>query len=168
MDKDKESRTEEESYIEERIFGDHHHKTTISDGHKKAEGRGRTSEESQKVASDKWDSGETSDSWCFISTACTESKELPDDCKELNCLRHFRDLFVSNLPNGDELIKEYYEVAPKIVSAINKTKHPEKVYSRLYEELVSKTVNLINSNQKQEAFNNCISIVRELEQEYLR
>ncbi len=163
----KESRTEEESFVEERIFGDHHHKTTISDGHKKAEGRGRTSEESQKIASDKWDREETSSSGCFISTACAESQGLPDDCEELNCLRHFRDEFVSNLPNGDELIKEYYEVAPKIVSAINRTKNPKKIYSMLYEELVSKTSRFINSNQKQEAFGNCVSVVRSLEQKYL-
>ena len=47
--------TEEESFIEERIFGDDHYKTTISDSAEKGEGRGRTSEEAQNVASDKWD-----------------------------------------------------------------------------------------------------------------
>lgn len=55
MDKDTTSRTEEDSFVEERIFGDHHHKTTISDGKDKVEGRGRTSEEAEKIASDKWD-----------------------------------------------------------------------------------------------------------------
>ena len=55
MGKETTSRTEGESFVEERIFGDSHYKTTISDGDEKVEGRGRTSEESQKVASDKWD-----------------------------------------------------------------------------------------------------------------
>ena len=32
MGKEKTSRTEKDSFIEERIFGDHHYKTTISDG----------------------------------------------------------------------------------------------------------------------------------------
>ncbi len=49
------SRTEKESFNEERIFGDDHYKTTISDGDEKVEGRGRTSEEAKKVASDMWD-----------------------------------------------------------------------------------------------------------------
>jgi hypothetical protein len=53
--KDKKSRTERDSFFEERLFGDHHYKTTISDGSRKVEGRGRTSEESQEVASEKWD-----------------------------------------------------------------------------------------------------------------
>ena len=55
MGKEKTSRTEKDSFIEERIFGDHHHKTTISDGEHKVEGRGRTAEEAEKIASDKWD-----------------------------------------------------------------------------------------------------------------
>jgi len=54
MPKKTTSRTEKDSFIEERLFGDHHHKTTISDGKDKVEARGKTSEESQKRASDKW------------------------------------------------------------------------------------------------------------------
>jgi hypothetical protein len=51
-----ESRTEKESWIEERVFGlGDHYKTTISDGSKRAEGRGRTSEEAEKIAKGKWD-----------------------------------------------------------------------------------------------------------------
>ncbi len=52
---EKKSETEKESFVEERIIGGSHYKTTISDGEKKVEGRGNTSEESQKVASEKWD-----------------------------------------------------------------------------------------------------------------
>jgi hypothetical protein len=56
MGKETKSRTEKESWIEERIFGlGDHYKTTISDGGKKAEGRGRTSEEAERIAKDKWD-----------------------------------------------------------------------------------------------------------------
>lgn len=56
MGKETTSRTEKESFIEERMTGsDGHWKTTVSDGHEKREGRGNTPEESQKVASDKWD-----------------------------------------------------------------------------------------------------------------
>jgi len=47
-------RTEKESFFEERIFGDHHYKTTITDGKDKAESRGRTPEEAEKLASNRW------------------------------------------------------------------------------------------------------------------
>ena len=57
--KDTKSKTEKESWIEERLFGlGHHYLTTISDDDRKVEGRGHTSEESQKVASEKWDKEE--------------------------------------------------------------------------------------------------------------
>lgn len=55
MDKDTTSRTEKESWVEEAIFGDGHYKTTISDGKDKEEARGRTAEEAEKRASEKWD-----------------------------------------------------------------------------------------------------------------
>jgi len=54
MPKKATSRTEKESFFEERIFGDHHYKTTITDGKDKAEGRGRTPEEADELASNRW------------------------------------------------------------------------------------------------------------------
>jgi len=56
MDREKTSKTEKESYVEERLFnlGDHY-KTTIKNGEHKVEGRGRTPEEAEEVASEKWD-----------------------------------------------------------------------------------------------------------------
>ena len=55
MGGEKTSRTEKDSFIEERIFGGHHYKTTISDGQHKVEGLGRTAEEAEKTASEKWE-----------------------------------------------------------------------------------------------------------------
>jgi hypothetical protein len=56
MDKDKTSRTEHESDIDETFFGGPgHNKTTISDGEHTVEGRGNKSEEAEKTASEKWD-----------------------------------------------------------------------------------------------------------------
>ena len=50
------SKTEKDSFLVDRVFGlGGHHKTTITGGGKKVEGLGRTSKESQKRASDKWD-----------------------------------------------------------------------------------------------------------------
>lgn len=48
------SKNEKDSFVVERVFGDHQYKTTISNGKDTAEARGRTSEESQSRASDKW------------------------------------------------------------------------------------------------------------------
>jgi hypothetical protein len=49
------STTEKETNLAERIFGGEHYKTTISDGKDKAEARGSTPDQSQKLASERWD-----------------------------------------------------------------------------------------------------------------
>lgn len=55
MDEKPESRTEEETFIEEAMFNlGHHYKTTISDGKNKVEGRGNTPREAEAKASEKW------------------------------------------------------------------------------------------------------------------
>jgi len=54
MPKKTTSRTEKESFFEERICGNHHYKTTITNGKDKTEGRGRTPEEAEELASDRW------------------------------------------------------------------------------------------------------------------
>jgi len=57
MDKNKDvkSTTEKDSFFHERLFGEHHYLTKISDGDRRVEGVGNTPEKSQKVASEKWD-----------------------------------------------------------------------------------------------------------------
>lgn len=49
------STTEKEANLVERIFGGDHCKTTITDGKDKVEARGTTAEQSQKLASERWD-----------------------------------------------------------------------------------------------------------------
>ena len=48
------SKTERDTTLVERIIGSEHHKTTISDGKDRVEGLGRTSEEAEERASEKW------------------------------------------------------------------------------------------------------------------
>jgi len=48
------SKTESETFFIEGLFGDSHEKTTISDGSRTVEARGRNAEESQQRASEKW------------------------------------------------------------------------------------------------------------------
>jgi hypothetical protein len=60
---------------------------------------------------------------CFLTTACTEAAGLADDCTELEVLRQFRDGYLVRQPNGPLLIREYYQVAPRILDRIQKSPH---------------------------------------------
>lgn len=48
------STTEKDSFLPERLFGDHHHVTKITDGEDSVEARGRDAEEAESRASKKW------------------------------------------------------------------------------------------------------------------
>ena len=104
---------------------------------------------------------------CFITSACIEAKNLPNDCYELTTLRSFRDQYVANLPEGKQVIAEYYATAPHIVEKINQETASQKIYVDLYERLVLRSVEFIQLGKKGEAYKNYLNIVKELKRRYL-
>lgn len=62
-----------------------------------------------------------SGTFCFITTAVCECFGKPDDCKEITILRNYRDSWLSLQDGGKELIAEYYECAPLIVSRLKQS-----------------------------------------------
>lgn len=79
---------------------------------------------------------------CFLTSACVEAKGLPDDCRELQTLRSFRDTYLRNAAGGDKEIAEYYLIAPKIVENIKKRSDKALIFDRIFEELVKPCVAL--------------------------
>ena len=65
---------------------------------------------------------------CFITTAICEAEGKADDCDELQTLRKFRDNVMLKDSRLAPLVAEYYEIAPKIVAAINKGTAPKEVF----------------------------------------
>lgn len=101
-----------------------------------------------KVASVKDDDS----SGCFLTTACVKFTGLDDDCPELQTLRHFRDSFVINLPNGKQMLQEYYRNAPKILSKFVGTREEGLILTGIYAN-ITKAVRLIQSGNNYEALN---------------
>lgn len=91
-----------------------------------------------------------SSSNCFLTSACTEAKGLPDDCTELTVLRRFRDEWLRKQSGGAEEIEEYYRIAPGILTAIHQEENCGEILDELYEELVVPCVRLIE-REKYEA-----------------
>ena len=59
---------------------------------------------------------------CFITTAVCEYMGWDDHCDLLDTLRKYRDEYMLADPDRAELVREYYEKAPGIVTAL-KAKH---------------------------------------------
>ncbi len=70
---------------------------------------------------------------CFITTAVCTYQGKSDDCAELTAFRAFRDGWLTAQPDGQALIREYYAIAPAIVTAINVT-DPDSLYPALWRQ----------------------------------
>lgn len=103
---------------------------------------------------------------CFLTTACIQHAGLEDSCQELTIMRDFRDNYLSKQKDGDLLIGEYYSIAPKILSEINKTDNANKIYKELYENLVLPVVDYIQSNNNEAACQHYQDVVNNLKCTY--
>ena len=90
---------------------------------------------------------------CFVTTATLTSIGKSDDCIELQVFRNFRDNWLSEQKGGQQLILEYYEIAPKIVSAINSLPLSErmKVYKRIWKDGIQPCLMLIQNKRYSDA-----------------
>jgi hypothetical protein len=61
---------------------------------------------------------------CFITTACVRYYNLPDNCYQLQTLRFFRDSYLKKQVGGNDIIRQYYSVAPILVKFLSC--HPDK------------------------------------------
>ena len=105
-------------------------------------------------------------SWCFLTSACTAARGLPDDCRELTALRAFRDGYMQTLPEGKRDIQEYYRCAPVIVAAIDSLPDAKMIWERVYSELVLPCVEMIDSGRYHEAYTAYKSYTKSLQEAY--
>lgn len=105
--------------------------------------------------------------FCFITTAACLSLDKGDDCDELNTLRYYRDNHLINDNDGYDLIKEYYYIAPKIVSNINSHSDSVEIYRKLHNDYILLAYkNILNKNYD-EAKKIYIDMVAKLKEKYL-
>ena len=108
-----------------------------------------------------------SSGFCYLTTACVEHKGLADDCLELESMRKLRDEYMMSFKQGCMDIKDYYEKAPKILKAINKTDAPGSIYDQIYGNVIMPCTKLVNDGNMHEAYTVYRKAVDILEEEYL-
>ena len=96
---------------------------------------------------------------CFITTAAVEILGLGDDDNVLETLRTYRDTYMQETEEGRALVKEYYEIAPKIVKAIDETDNPIIHYAELFNKYILEAKLKIDRNENEEAFQTYKSMV---------
>lgn len=103
---------------------------------------------------------------CYFTTACVTYKGLPDDCEELTVLRHFRDTYLINKPNGKDLIAMYYYKAPYILANIHKKKEEEDMILESIYVIVRECVDAILNGDNEFAFRTYCDMVVKFDSEY--
>ena len=109
------------------------------------------------------DAGETKKkSGCFLSTATCHFKGLPDDCRELEILRDFRDAHLLSSPEGAALVAHYYSVAPAITEQLTSPVDLEQVW-----HVICQCVEAIQSGNYEQATEKYRAMVQSLQQKHL-
>ncbi len=88
---------------------------------------------------------------CYLTTACINARDLPDNCLELNVLRNFRDRILLQNSEGRKAVKEYYQIAPEIVQSINERSDSLEIWNSVYQD-ITKAVQLVLSGNFDGAF----------------
>lgn len=101
---------------------------------------------------------------CFITTAVCQNLGKPDDCYELTAFRNFRDTWLAAQPDGENLIRKYYSIAPRIVEKINLREDATKIYRLIWDKYLSLCLEHIEKENYAECKEIYIKMVKDLEQ----
>ena len=104
--------------------------------------------------------------WCFITTAVCEFRGEADDCAMLEDFRAFRDGYLSSCPDGEALIREYYDCAPGIVSRIDFCENRKAVYDRLYRDYLVPCHDAFRMGALSSCKEQYVNMVRSLKKKY--
>jgi len=99
--------------------------------------------------------------FCYITTAVCTSRDLPDDCYELQLLRSYRDGYLSSREDGAAEIRAYYDVAPTIVKHIDRRADSAAVYRSIFTDYIRPCLTMIEEGR----FEDCRVLYRRMVEE---
>lgn len=112
-------------------------------------------------------SSSSSDSSCFLTTATCRVMGYEDDCEVLQSFRHFRDHILIAQSEGETLVGEYYQIAPRILEKIDASTNPQAVYQSMWDDYIRPGYDLLLAERHQEAKDLYIELVTTLMKTYL-
>lgn len=105
--------------------------------------------------------------FCYITTAVCKSLGRPDNCYELNLMRDYRDGYLAAQDGGEEIIHEYYDVAPTIVKRIDRMENAGEVYRDIWNRYLQPCVKLIEKDEMEDCRKIYTDMVHDLQKKYL-
>lgn len=106
------------------------------------------------------------DSFCFITTAVCRALHKGDTCEELMAMRRFRDDVQAKDSLLQEMIREYYRVAPEIIERIQASGKADAVYQELWTDDLCPILWNLQQRAYRQAALGYIAMVERLSQQY--
>lgn len=103
---------------------------------------------------------------CYITTAVCRIFGKPDDCYELNLFRRYRDQYLLKRADGEQMVKEYYDLAPSIIKHIDQQKDSLQIYQEIWDRYLQPCMTMIENGQNEECMELYVSMVRTMQQKY--
>jgi hypothetical protein len=104
-------------------------------------------------------------SGCYLTTTVVEYMGLADNGPELTAMRQLREYYIG-VPGYSEIIQEYYQTSPAIITAINALADPSVEYTYIYNTVVA-VMNHINGGEWQQAHDLYMAMYTDLKTRYL-
>lgn len=104
---------------------------------------------------------------CYITTAVCESQGKADDCYELNLLRSYRDEYLMATPEGRELVELYYDIAPTIVTRLNKEDNAADLYQDIWSTYLNPCIGYIEAEEMEACKARYMEMVLDLKGRYI-
>ena len=99
--------------------------------------------------------------------AVCEELGKPDDCEELTAFRAFRDGYLRACPDGEALIREYYDIAPGIVTCINLASDRHETYREIRDTWLAPCYDDLQNGRMADCKARYTQMVRTLESRFL-
>lgn len=112
-------------------------------------------------------SSATKSDGCFITTAVCDSFRKPDNCYELTMFRAFRDNWLKKQTDGQQLIAQYYTIAPKIVKNIDKLVDADEIYLHIWNKYLKPCLSYIEHGKNEQCKSVYVQMVQDLYKKYL-
>lgn len=104
---------------------------------------------------------------CFVTTAVCCGLHKPQDCREIELMKRYRDEYLFIQQDGEALIKEYYDIAPTIVKRIAQGASPEEKYLYLWEHYISRCISFVENHENERCRQLYEAMMSELRAEYM-
>lgn len=104
--------------------------------------------------------------FCYITSAVCESFGKADDCYELTLLRDYRDNYLASLPDGEQMVREYYDMAPSIVKHISQSGDSKEIYRSIWDTYLAPCICMIEENRLEDCREHYQNMVYTLRDKY--